>query len=180
VTPEVLMTLARACRDREHVASAYVDRGGRRSQRRLEPYQLVTTGRRWYLMAYDREPQDWRSLRLDRMSDVRALGTTFTPRPAPDAAEYVQRSISASPYRYVAKVRYLASYDLVSQAFPPGSATVEADGPGACVVTAGADDPAMLALYLAVAGYDFEVLDPPEVAAAVVAMSARLSRAVTR
>ena len=66
VEPEVLMTLARACRDREHVSAGYVSRAGDATQRRLEPYQLVTTGRRWYLLAYDRDRQDWRSLRLDR------------------------------------------------------------------------------------------------------------------
>jgi predicted DNA-binding transcriptional regulator YafY len=85
VEPDVLMTLARACRDHEHVAAGYVDRAGAATQRRLEPYQLVTTGRRWYLLAYDRDRQDWRSLRLDRMADVRALGSTFAVRPAPDA-----------------------------------------------------------------------------------------------
>ena len=108
VEPDVLMTLARACRDREHVTASYVDRSGAATQRRLEPYQLVTTGRRWYLLAYDRDRQDWRSLRLDRMGDVRALGSTFPAREAPDAAAFVRRSISASPYRYVARVRYFA------------------------------------------------------------------------
>src|SRR6478609_5162694 len=98
VDPEILMTLARACRDREHVGVDYVDRAGAPSSRRLEPYQLVTTGRRWYLLAYDRDRDDWRSLRLDRMGDVRARGGTFVARDAPDAAAYVQRSISASPY----------------------------------------------------------------------------------
>jgi predicted DNA-binding transcriptional regulator YafY len=47
VAPDVLMTLARACRDHEHVNTGYTDRAGNRSRRRLEPYQLVTTGRRW-------------------------------------------------------------------------------------------------------------------------------------
>lgn len=96
VDPDVLMTLARACRDREHVGAGYTDIRGNSTQRRLEPYQLVTTGRRWYLMAYDRDRADWRSLRLDRMSDVRAMGSTFTARDAPDAASYVRRSISSS------------------------------------------------------------------------------------
>ena len=129
VEPDVLMTLARACRDREQVTLEYTDRAGDAAERRLEPYQLVTTGRRWYLMAFDRDRDDWRSLRLDRMADVRAVGSTFTPREAPDAAEYVRRSISASPYRYVAKVRYFAPYEWWSQHFSPGSATVEPDGP---------------------------------------------------
>ena len=34
VEPEVLMTLARACRDHEHVSADYVDRGGKGAQRR--------------------------------------------------------------------------------------------------------------------------------------------------
>jgi predicted DNA-binding transcriptional regulator YafY len=177
VEPVALMMLARACRDREHVTAGYVDRSGTATARRLEPYQLVTTGRRWYLLAYDRDRQDWRSLRLDRMSDVRALGSTFTPRPAPGAAAFVQRSISASPYRYVARVRYAAPQDVVAQHFSPSSVSVEADGPNACVVTTGADDPQRMALYLALVGCEFEVLEPPEVVDAVRVVAARLARA---
>lgn len=52
VEPDVLMTPARGCRDHEHVNAGYPDIRGNSTHRRLEPYQLVTTGRRWYLMAY--------------------------------------------------------------------------------------------------------------------------------
>src|SRR5690349_3281597 len=149
VDPEVLMTLARACRDHEHVTCGYTDIRGNATQRRLEPYQLVTTGRRWYLLAFDRDKQDWRSLRLDRMADVRALGSTFRPRQAPDAAAYVRRSISSSPYRYVARVRYQAPEHVVAQHFSPTSVTIEADGPDACILTAGGDDPERMVFYLA-------------------------------
>ncbi|MEU0495210.1 YafY family protein [Mycobacterium sp. NPDC006124] len=178
VDPDVLMTLARACRDREHVAAAYVDRGGTTTDRRVEPYQLVTTGRRWYLLCFDRDRDDWRSLRLDRMSNVAARGTTFTSREAPDAAQYVRRAITASPYRYVARVRYLASKDVVAQCFSDASAEIEADGPSACILTAGADDPERMVPWLAMPGVEFEVLEPPEVAAAVRAVAERLLRAV--
>jgi predicted DNA-binding transcriptional regulator YafY len=177
VEPDVLMTLARACRDHEHVTAGYIDRAGTGTQRRLEPYQLVTTGRRWYLLAYDRDRQDWRSLRLDRMADVRALGSTFNPRQAPDAAAYVRRSISASPYRYVARVRYFAPPGVVAPHFSPTSATVEAEGPDSCVMTAGGDDPEKIVFYLALPGCEFEVLDPPEVVAAVRTVAERLGRA---
>jgi predicted DNA-binding transcriptional regulator YafY len=177
VAPEVLMTLARACRDHEHVTTGYVDRAGSATERRLEPYQLVTTGRRWYLLAYDRDREDWRSLRLDRMAEVRALGSTFRVRQAPDAAAYVRHSISASPYRYVARVRYQAPERVVAQHFSSASATIEADGPSACIVTVGADDPERMVFYLAVPGCDFEVLEPPEVAAAVRTLAGRLRRA---
>jgi predicted DNA-binding transcriptional regulator YafY len=177
VRPDVLMTLARACRDHEHVEVDYTDRAGATSRRRLEPYQLVTTGRRWYLVAYDRDRTDWRSLRLDRMASVRARGSTFTPRSAPDAASYVQKAISASPYRYLARVRYSMPEEAVAQYFTAASASVEADGENACVVTAGGDDPERIVLYFAMVGAPFEVLEPPEVIAAARAVSARLHRA---
>lgn len=180
VEPDVLMTLARACRDREHVSVSYVDRAGNATERRLEPYQLVTTGRRWYLLAFDRDRQDWRSLRLDRMGDVRALGTTFVARQAPDAAAYVQRSISVSPYRHVARVRFEAPEHVVTQHFSPSSVTVTADGPDACVVTTGADDPERMVFYFATVGCDFEVLEPPEVVAAVATVADRIRRAASR
>ena len=178
VEPDALMALARACRDHEHVDAAYTDIRGNRTSRRLEPYQLVTTGRRWYLLAWDRDKLDWRTLRLDRMADVTARGTTFTPRDAPDAATYVSRAISSNPYPYVAQVRFFCSSDLVAQHFSPSAATIEADGPNACLVTAGADDPEKIPLFLAMVGCDFEILGPPEVIAGAAAVAARLSASV--
>jgi predicted DNA-binding transcriptional regulator YafY len=177
VEPDVLMTLARACRDHEHVEADYIDRAGVASQRRLEPYQVVTTGRRWYLLAYDRDRTDWRSLRLDRMTAVRARGTTFAARPAPDAASYVRKAISALPYRYVARVRYRAAEEVVAQYFSATSASIEPDGDDSCVVTAGGDDPQRMVLFFAMVGREFEVLEPPEVIAAAGTISARLRRA---
>ena len=176
VEPDVLMTLARASRDHEHVTAAYVDIRGTGTARRVEPYQLVTTGRRWYLLCYDRDRQDWRTLRLDRMSDVRALGSTFTPREAPDAASYVRRAITASPYRYVARIRFLATKDVVAQTFSGVSVEIEPDGADACIVTTGADEPERMVLWLALPGIDFEVLEPPEVIAAVREVGERLRR----
>jgi predicted DNA-binding transcriptional regulator YafY len=177
VEPDVLMTLARASRDHEHVTAGYVDRVGNATERRLEPYQLVTTGRRWYLLTYDRDRQDWRSLRLDRMSDVRALGSTFLPRQAPDAAGFVRQAITSSPYRYVARVRYHAPEAVVAQTFSVSSVEIQPDGDDACIVTAGADDPEGMVPWLAMPGCAFEVLEPPEVIEAVRTVAERLSRA---
>ncbi|MHA7652063.1 helix-turn-helix transcriptional regulator [Mycobacterium sp. ML4] len=177
VDPDTLMTLARACRDHEHVTAEYTARDGACSRRRLEPYQLVTTGRRWYLLAHDRDRNDWRTLRLDRMSAVQASGSTFVRRPAPDAGDYVRRSISAAPYRYVARVRYSLPASVVARHFSPQSMTVEPDGDKACVVTAGGDDPQRMVLHFAMVGAEFEVLEPAEVRAAARAVGKRLHQA---
>ena len=96
---------------------------------------------------------------------------------ARDALDYVGRAISASPYRHVARVRYLASKEVLAQHFSPALVTIEEDGPDACVVVTGADDPQRLALYLAMPGIDFDVLEPPEVAQGAVAMARRLAAA---
>lgn len=177
VDPDVLMTLARASRDHEHVTARYVDLHGNATQRRVEPYQLVTTGRRWYLLCFDRDRADWRSLRLDRMADVRAQGSTFLPRDAPDAASYVRRAIASAPYPYIAKVRYFAPQEVVAQIFSAASVEIEADGPDACIVTTGADDPERMVPWLALPGCDFEVLEPPEVVDAVRVVADRIGRA---
>jgi predicted DNA-binding transcriptional regulator YafY len=177
VDPDVLMTLARASRDHEHVTAGYVDLHGNATQRRVEPYQLVTTGRRWYLLCFDRDRADWRSLRLDRMADVRAQGSTFLPREAPDAASYVRRAIASAPYPYIAKVRYFVPQEVVAQIFSAASVEIEADGPDACIVTTGADDPERMVPWLALPGCDFEVLEPPEVVDAVRVVADRIGRA---
>ena len=181
VEPDVLMTLARACRDREHVSAAYVDRAGnataaaaRAVSARHHRKALVSAGvrprpRRTGAVC------DWTGCR-----DVRAQGSTFVARDAPDAAAYVRRSISASPYRHVARVRYFAPEQVVAQHFSPSSVTIEADGPDACIVTAGADDPERMVFYFATVGADFEVLEPPEVADAVESVAERLRRAASR
>ena len=64
----------------------------------------------------------------------------------------------------------------MAQHFSPSSATIEGDGADSCIVTTGADDPQVLALYLAMVGRDFEILGPPEVIDAARTVADRLQR----
>ena len=68
----------------------------------------------------------------------------------------------------------------MAQHFSPSSVTIEADGPDACIVTAGVDEPERMVVYFATVGADFEVLEPPEVAEAVASIAERLRRAASR
>ena len=63
-------------------------------------------GRRWYLLAWDCEREDWRTFRVDRLRDLRPAGSRFEPRPAPaeDVAAYVTSRLSGAPYRYQARI----------------------------------------------------------------------------
>ena len=66
---EMLSTLA-ACHDREAMIIRYERHDGASGRRTIEPHQLVTWGRRWYLVAWDRERDDWRTFRVDRIGKV--------------------------------------------------------------------------------------------------------------
>ena len=103
----MLTTLAQACRDDEPLAFGYTARGGEPTDRRVEPHRLVSLGRRWYLVAYDRDRQDWRSFRVDRICDPATTGQRFRPRelPAEDALSFVQAGIRGMPQRYAVRVR---------------------------------------------------------------------------
>ena len=102
VDPEALSVLAAACRDQECVRFGYRRGDGESSSRLVEPHQLVTSGQRWYLVAWDQHRQDWRTFRLDRLGEPRPVGSHFTQREIPggDAAELVAASLGSTPRHY--------------------------------------------------------------------------------
>ena len=99
IDPECLTTIAGACRDRERLRFAYRSRDGTDSRRLVEPHSLVNLGRRWYLVAFDCERDDWRTFRVDRIAGgVRAAGRGQRREvPGGDAAAYVKRQIRPFP-----------------------------------------------------------------------------------
>lgn len=99
VETAVLLALAQVCRDQVRVQFGYVDSHGTASHRSVEPAQLVTVARRWYLACYDLDRADWRSFRLDRIRDVRPTRDPFAPRSIPggDATRFVERSRARTP-----------------------------------------------------------------------------------
>lgn len=98
IDPEALTAIAGACRDRERLRFAYRRRDSTEARRRVEPHALVNLGRRWYLLAWDCDREDWRTFRVDRLSRASPAGARFSPRPlpAPDAASYVAAASRAA------------------------------------------------------------------------------------
>ena len=176
VPTENLVRLAQACDGHELAAFTYRDRDGRESERRAEPYRLVTTERSWYLVAYDLDRQDWRTFRVDRLSDLRVTGHTFVPRPLADPGRLVSEGISVAPYRHKATVRINARPDEVTRKIPPDVGVVEPDGDGS-LLKIGADEFAWLAGRLAGLDLEFEVIEPPELRTYLSALGRRLVRA---
>jgi predicted DNA-binding transcriptional regulator YafY len=80
VSSEVLGELALACRDHERVRFTYTALSGEVTRRRVEPHALAPADRHWYLLCWDLERDDWRTFRVDRLSDVEHTRVLFTPR----------------------------------------------------------------------------------------------------
>jgi predicted DNA-binding transcriptional regulator YafY len=179
VDPQTLTVIAAACRDLECVRFAYRGRDGIASRREVEPHSLVNLGRRWYLAAWDRGRQDWRTFRVDRLSSPASTGVRFTARelPAEDAAAYVSQSLSAAPNRYEARITLHAPADVVGKKVPPYAGTAEPIDAERCEYRTGDDDIGWLALRIAMLGVDFEVHEPPELAEHLLLLARRLERA---
>ena len=69
VDADVLTVLAAATANHERLWMRYAARDGHTQQRHIEPVQLVAAGRRWYLLAFDVDRDDWRTFRVDRVAD---------------------------------------------------------------------------------------------------------------
>jgi predicted DNA-binding transcriptional regulator YafY len=184
VDPAVLAVLAAACRDRERLRLAYRDHHGSLGRRAMEPYRLVSWGRRWYLVAWDVDREDWRILRVDRVepATVTPTGQRFTPREPPeggDLAAYVSRRVSAAGWRYHARVQVQAPAEEVRRRVPAAAGVVEAVDEGTCLLYTGADTLETLAVYLGMLGADFRVGEPPELVAHLRDLAGRYRRATT-
>ena len=173
----VLTTLAQACRDSELLRFDYTAREAEVTHRRVEPLRLVSLGRRWYLVGWDRDRMDWRSFRLDRIADPEPTGQRFRPRdlPADDALAFVRQGFSRMPQRYAVRVRVTtAADDLAAQV--GRWRTVTKDGES-CVLEMNVDDLDWPVMVLAGSGAEFVVESPPELAERVAEVGARFSRA---
>ncbi len=174
IAPEVLVALAHACRERERVRLAYTDRQGQRTRRDLEPYRLVQANRRWYLVAFDRGRDEWRTLRVDRVEEVQPQGVHAAARPLPDAAALVADAITTAPYAWKAVVRLDAPADRVSGWVAPTVGVVAADG-DSTLLRIGADSLEWLAHYLVGLDIPFDVEEPPELRHTLAEVGKRLT-----
>ena len=174
--PALLGTLAQACRDSEPIHFTYTARGAEPTDRWVEPHRMVSMGRRWYLVAYDRDRQDWR---FDRIQEPRTSGQTFRPRelPADDALSFVQAGIRRMPQRYAVRVVFDA--DPADVAAVTGRWATVTGEPGRAVLEMNVDTLEWPMFMLANIDADFVVESPPELADAVARAGARFARFVS-
>lgn len=177
IDPEALSVFAAARRDAEHVRFEYRSPGGESSGRLVQPHQLVTAGRRWYLVAWDVDRDDWRTFRVDRLRNPRLVGSHFAPREVPGGAgSFVADAIGGASGDVLAKLAIgarFADLDGVLRWFD--HTLIEADGDH-CLVQLRSEDLGRLAMAVAriALAAPVTVIEPPELADSVRQLAAHL------
>lgn len=175
VDPSQLTGIAGAVTNRERLRFAYRDNDGTDSKRHVEPYRLVAAGRRWYLVAFDLDRDDWRLFRVDRIANAQPTGARYRPRDLPegDAASFATSKL----YSLLPTYEAVVLVDLPVDRVPPHLGTAEAVDEHRSRVRAGADTLEWLAYRFATAGCEFTVEQPQELVDYLRELGARVDRA---
>jgi predicted DNA-binding transcriptional regulator YafY len=181
VNARTLSAIADACRGHQALRFRYRDHAGKASARSVEPHRLVSTGRRWYLVAWDSDRKDWRTFRVDRIQPRLTAGPRVAPRepPAQDLAAYVARGVWYAP-RCRARIKLLAAAEVVAERLPPHMGLIEPIDEHSCFFEIGASTFESLAMHLSLLGVDFELSGPLELVEQVRRLSDRYRRATAR
>ena len=172
---DALVTTALACSRPERLRFAYIDASENVSDRLVEPFRLVFTRRSWYLVAYDTSRSDWRTFRVDRMTELRLTGARFVHREAPDAASMVAEGMAVNAHPLQARVRLHLPIEEARTFIPRTIAILEPDSDPASTIARIGGDPDWIAHYLAGLECRVEVLEPEEVRVAMRALARRIA-----
>ncbi len=69
-----------ALKENKLLSFTYMDGHGNKTERIVEPYQLVLKSSHWYFQGYCRSKKDYRLFRLSRMTNLQMLQETYHPR----------------------------------------------------------------------------------------------------
>lgn len=183
IDPEVLATIASACRDGVRLRFTYTTRDERVAKRNTEPCAVVNSGYRWYVVAFDLDRDDWRTFRIDRIRGRLQVGPRGSRRTVPggDPAVYVQRQLrvdrSGESQAAPGRIRLAVAAARVRHRIPDRYATVEPDGAESCIVTTRGPWSRSSLVWTALLDHPMEVLGPPELVEVARTLVERLSSA---
>lgn len=170
----VIAIASATTRSRQRMRFAYVDGRGRESERHVEPLRLVHTGRRWYLVAFDLDRDDWRTFRVDRVSSAKGTGVRSARRQSPDPVELVHRGTAVEAWDHRAEVVLAADVDRARRYIPANVGTIEPRGKSRSLLVIGADEIGWIARYLLSLPFGFDVVEPNELRLELAEIGARL------
>lgn len=177
----VLDAIASSCRDQVRVSFDYVSADGSATSRYVEAHQILTVGTRWYLVAHDTDRDDWRTFRIDRISDPVPARNTFPPRQAPadDLREYVRAGMRGADDAHRVVVEVSTGGDGVRRLFGRWVEVEDLDQ-HRCRITMDADSFVWPTHIVTALDAPFSVVGPPEFARHLASVAGRIESSTRR
>jgi predicted DNA-binding transcriptional regulator YafY len=158
---ESLIRAATAIRTSKRIRFGYGAIDGAATRRQIEPYALMHTDGRWYLIGYCLTRKAMRTFRLDRVADLAVSAVGFR-RPAEfDARSYLQERMPFIQSIYQIDVWIDMPITEAERSFGPMRVAVEAQE-GGTRLRCGRDRLEMFAAMLLSMGRRIVVHSPPE------------------
>ena len=162
---EQLAVLSQGVKERRRVRLSY-GRGGRVTERALDPYAVVQRGPHWHVVGYCHLRGDVRIFRVDRIVKLALQSETFRPPEPFDAHDYIGHAFALIPALYTTEV--LLKTDLETarrEAFP--AAVTFSPHPEGVLMRCTTDGFGWLARLIAKFSFDWVVQSPPELKTAL-------------
>ncbi|HEV2474278.1 MAG TPA: YafY family protein [Chthonomonadales bacterium] len=158
---ETLIRAATAIRECKRVRFAYESHGGAASRRQIEPYAVMHTDGRWYLIGYCLQRRALRTFRLDRVSDLSLSAGGFRRPASFDARKYLKERMPFVQSDYQVDVWLDMPLEEAERTFAVMRVAAEAEG-GGTRLRCGRDRLEMFAAMLLSMGRRIVVHSPPE------------------
>ena len=180
INASILTTIAAACREYAQLRFDYRDHAQSSSRRAVEPHRLVCWGRRWYLVAWDTDRDDWRTFRVDRMHLRSPNGPRFAPRDPPDGdVSATWRGSCPQRCGRTMPRRSCAPMEAVAARMWPGFGVLTPLDEHSCMLDVGADSLEALAQIISLVDVEFDVSDAAELVEIFERLAGRYARAIS-
>ena len=158
---ECLVRAASAIRTGRRVRFGYRSHDGSGSRRQIEPYGVIHTDGRWYLIGYCLSRRALRTFRLDRIADLEIGTATFRRSAGFDAQRYLHEHMPFVQSEYQIDVWVDMPLEEVGREIAPWRIATEAER-GGTRLRCGRDRLEMMAALLLSLGRRIEVRSPAE------------------
>jgi predicted DNA-binding transcriptional regulator YafY len=154
-------TAIRGCR---RLRFAYQSRSEENSRREINPYAVIHTDGRWYLIGYCLLRKDLRTFRLDRASNLEVRTATFQRPPKFDAHAHLKQSMPFIQSGYQIDIWIDMPAEQAGRVFAPFRVATESEH-GGTRVRCGRDNLRMFAAMLLSIGCRTVIREPKELRA---------------
>lgn len=173
---DCLIKAASAIRTCRRIRFSYQSYSGASTRRHIEPYAMIHSDGRWYLIGHCLSRRDLRTFRLDRVNDLDVTATSFRRPPKFDARKFMDERMPFVQSEYQIDVWVDMPIDEAEKHFAVWRIAMEAED-GGTRLRCNRDRLDMFAAMLLSEGCKVVVHSPPELRATFKELAKRAQRA---